>query len=232
MRIAIVGAKGFVGSHIAAEAMKRGWMVTPLGRNTPLSQLKGSDAVVHTVGTFMEDQRYKKLLSSPITLKSMATLGAMRLGLAPRNPMVAKVSFEEGNFKPAAEAALTLEPADGENIQKRIPFVYISASDSIAAERGYINTKRKAEKFLSNLPYLRAILLRPGFIGSKQPEDPTQCGYDSFTPRNLVDKTFRLIGSNYRVSVEAVAEAACDAIEDSSIEGVIECDVIRQLENK
>lgn len=231
MKIAIVGAQGYVGSHIAAEAMRRGWMVTPIGRKTPLTQLREADAVVHTVGTFMEDQRYKKLLSSPISLGSMMTLGAMRLGFSSRNPMIPKISFDDGNFKPAAEAALALKPKQGEPLPNpRIPFVYISAADSIAVEKGYLAAKRKAENFLSHLPYLRAISLRPGFIGTKDPIEPTQAGYKTCTPRNLVDKTLRLVGAKDRVTVEAVAEAACDAIEDPSIEGIVSSEVIRHLE--
>lgn len=234
MRVTILGSGGFVGSKISQEALRRGWRVNHIGSRTENRQdlLQESDAVVHSVGSFMSDKRYKQLISRPISLRSIAKLASMRLGLDPPNPLQPpNTSLEEINYvtvKDCIEMLLSSRTPKADVLSPtlaRIPFVFLSASEWELSDPSYIASKRKAETLINSKSELRPVILRPGLIS---PPRALECS--QFTPRHLVDLALLAVNSPYRVSVESVALAACDAIEDTTFEGVIGCDVLREMD--
>jgi len=229
MKVAIFGSRGFLGSRIANAAVLRGWSVNHIGSSTSnAKELVGeSDAVIHSVGSFMPDKRYKQLVNEPVSLCNIAQLASMKLGLSSGNPL-SRESFQELNFASLKSAADDVRATHFNNSQSdtRFPFVFISATDWGLADPEYIRSKRTAEKYLEGLDFLRPVFLRPGFIS---PDMPHSC--NQITPRNLLDRFLDFTESPYRVNVDAVAEAACDAVEDSSISGPVEAEVLRMFED-
>lgn len=227
MKVAVLGGTGFLGSKICAAIARRNWMPVAIGSKTTY-ELHDFDAVVHSVGTIMPDPRYKKIISQPMSLTSLAQLAKMRFGLDPPNPLSKdQNSFEYLNVDTARNAALRLSARTTNNPESsRIPFVYISADAwTQFADPQYIATKRRAESYLESLPYLRCVFVRPGFIS---PDPPTSCL--QATPRHLIDKILAATNEESRISGQVVAEAVCDAIEDSSIEGVISSEALKTFE--
>lgn len=237
MRVAVLGSRGFVGSKISQEASRRGWLVNHIGSCTQNrgQLLQESDAIVHCVGSFMPDRRYKKLVSQPVSFRSIAKLASMRLGLDPPSPLQPPGStLEEVNYGTVRDCIGTLLAnrtiASAKNASEdhfsRIPFVFVSASEWELSDPSYIASKRRAETLINSKSQLRPIILRPGLIA---PPKALQC--DQITPRHLVDIAMLAVNSPYRVSVDSIAIAACDAIEDSTFEGVIGCEILRELDS-
>ncbi|ODQ65832.1 NAD(P)-binding protein [Nadsonia fulvescens var. elongata DSM 6958] len=124
--------------------------------------------------------------------------------------------------------------------QARKPFVYISAEyTSPMIPSGYIQSKRQAEDTIARIPSLRPILVRPGFMYDKYDGVNT---HEPHTVRHYlggiieaqynVSKTLGLdmaIGAKPTLAVQDVANAVVEALNDSSIEGVVSLAALKEF---
>ncbi|KAH7913710.1 mitochondrial protein [Hygrophoropsis aurantiaca] len=204
-KILVVGGNGFIGSAVCKSALARGMQVTsisssgkpyrtPKGHSpawasqvdwrradalrpeTYASLLPGVSAVVHTLGTLLEDGKYKAALANgdvPSLLRHFVS-GLSGHGGNPleRNSRAGSTGGYEIMNRDSAlrvcEAFVSSKPsADAANIR---PFVYISAEDiyrPLISAR-YIETKREAERhieqLISNNPQYRGVYIRPSLV--------------------------------------------------------------------
>ena len=230
MRIAVVGPRGFVGSKICSESLKRGWSVLGIDRNTPdkINLLEKADAVAFAVGSFSTNTAYKSAVNSTLSPCALKKLVSARFD---SNPLQSK-SLLELNYAPVVDTVKLLAQAKGlgvsdastnhnneqlgtSNIDQyqgssKIPFVYISANPWALSSTEYIDSKRQAEHFLASKPYLRAAFVRPKFI---RPDVDYR-----FSVRDFLDLELKYIDP--KCTSQYVAEKVCDAIE-SGAEGPI-----------
>ncbi|KAF9227664.1 mitochondrial protein [Gyrodon lividus] len=197
-KILVVGGNGFIGSAVCKAALTRGMQVTSIsssGRpyrtpkgHTPawvskvewrkadallpetyIELLPGVNAVVHTLGTLLEDGRYKTALENG---DALGLLGAFANG--GENPLergAGRGSYEVMNRDSAlrvCEAFLSSKPVP--EITNIRPFIYLSAEDigrPIIPAR-YIETKREAEQGINQLlrdrPDHRGVFIRPSLV--------------------------------------------------------------------
>ncbi|KAF9814919.1 hypothetical protein IEO21_04863 [Rhodonia placenta] len=204
-KILVVGGNGFVGSAVCKAALARGMQVTSISQSgTPYRTQKGHSpawtskvdwqagdalqpetythllpgvtAVVHTLGTLLEDTRYKAALKEgdlPSLLKLVAS-NAFGTGSA-SNPLAEPAakpgSYETLNRDAAlrvCEAFVTSQPTV--SIEKPRPFVFVSAEDIFRPfiPARYIETKREAEieigQMMTDKADYRAVYMRPSLI--------------------------------------------------------------------
>ncbi|KZT70160.1 NAD(P)-binding protein [Daedalea quercina L-15889] len=204
-RILVVGGNGFLGSAVCKAALSRGMEVTSISSSgTPFKTPKGHSpawvskvdwqaadalkpetysrllpgvtAVVHTLGTLLEDTRYKKALSEGNVPALVGIVASNVFGSGPSgNPLASgegrQDSYETLNRDAAirvCEAYVSSTPnvaVDGPR-----PFIYVSAEDifrPIIPTR-YIETKREAELHIDQKvagnPGYRAVYIRPSLI--------------------------------------------------------------------
>ncbi|KNC77293.1 hypothetical protein SARC_10244 [Sphaeroforma arctica JP610] len=101
-------------------------------------------AVVHAVGTLLEDQTYKSYIKP-----SASTSGASK-----------NVKYEVVNRDTADKAAAAA--SEHKNVET---FVYISADSAPPfVDKRYISTKREAEQLIKAHPEYKTVILRPGFL--------------------------------------------------------------------
>jgi len=197
-KILVVGGSGFIGSAVCKAALARGMQVTSIsssGRpyrtpkgHTPawvskvewrkadallpetyLELLPGVNAVVHTLGTLLEDGRYKTALANGDVL---GLLGAWANGAS--NPLerdAGRGSYEVMNRDSAirvCETFISSKPSpESTNIR---PFIYLSAEDIFRPiiPAKYIETKREAEQGINQLlrdrPDHRGVFIRPSLV--------------------------------------------------------------------
>ncbi|KAI0736768.1 NAD-P-binding protein [Fomitopsis betulina] len=204
-RILVVGGNGFVGSAVCKAALARGMQVTSISSSgEPFKTPKGHHpawvskvdwraadalqpetyahllpqvtAVVHTLGTLLEDTRYKKALGRGDIPALAGIVASNVLGGGPSsNPLASGEgrpnSYETLNRDAAIHvcdafiSSKTSFPVEGPR-----PFVYVSAEDifrPIVPAR-YIETKREAEQLIGQKiainPGYRAVYIRPSLI--------------------------------------------------------------------
>ncbi|ETW85871.1 hypothetical protein HETIRDRAFT_308501 [Heterobasidion irregulare TC 32-1] len=201
-KILVVGGNGFIGSAVCKAALSRGFQVTSLSTSgqpfrtpkghspawtskvdwrvgdalrpeTYAHMLPGVSAVVHTLGTLLEDTGYKKALRSGDVGGAVKSFMRSVTGVR-GNPLEkgqGKGSYEVLN----RDSALTVAEAFmGSKATVELPgprpFVYISAEDifrpMISAR--YVETKREAERGIEQLtagrPEYRGVYIRPSLV--------------------------------------------------------------------
>ncbi|KAH9951469.1 mitochondrial protein [Amylocystis lapponica] len=204
--ILVVGGNGFVGSAVCRAALARGMQVTSISQSgrpytTPKGHspawtskvdwqaadalqpesyahlLSGKAAVVHTLGTLLEDTQYKAALKDGNVPALLATFASGLLGGHSRNPLEQNDargktgSYEILNRDAAlrvCEAFMSSSPP--EHSEGPRPFVYVSAEDIFRPliSARYIETKREAEQRIDSMfterPGFRAVHIRPSLI--------------------------------------------------------------------
>ncbi|EPQ58023.1 NAD P-binding protein [Gloeophyllum trabeum ATCC 11539] len=203
-KILVVGGNGFIGSAVCKAALARGLQVTSVSSSgrpyrTPKGHtpawaskvdwqkgdalspetyahiLPGVSAVVHTLGTLLEDTSYKSAVREGSVL-GLAGSFARRLGFGGGgNPLESGEgrpgSYETLNRDAAlrvCEAFLSAQP----EVQLNGPraFVYLSAEDVLRPwiPSRYIETKREAEMYIEQMvstrPDFRAVYIRPSLV--------------------------------------------------------------------
>jgi len=202
-KILVVGGNGFVGSAVCRAALTRGYQVTSISSSgRPYTTPKGHspawtskvnwqkadalnpstyahllpevNAVVHTLGTLLEDARYKAALKDGDIFKLLGTLASNFTGSESNNPLrdPAKVGGYEQLNRDAAlqvcEAFMTSKPTTP--LAHPRPFVYVSAEDIFRPfiSARYIETKREAElgieRMMSSNSAYRGVYVRPSLI--------------------------------------------------------------------
>ncbi|KAH7889351.1 mitochondrial protein [Phlebopus sp. FC_14] len=196
-KILVVGGNGFIGSAVCKAALARGMRVTSISSSgQPYRTPKGHtpawtskvewqkadallpktyshilpevNAVVHTLGTLLEDSRYKTALANKSIL---GLVGAFANGSG--NPLErgGRGSYEVMNRDSAlrvCEAFVSSQPLP-ETTDVR-PFIYISAEDIFRPliPARYIETKREAEQGIAQLvrdrPHHRGVFVRPSLV--------------------------------------------------------------------
>lgn len=207
MKLALVGPRGFVGSHIAAAARARGWQILPIERNNTdkAEILRQADGVVHAVGAFIGDPRYKQLVNAPLTPCTVRKLIELKFDANPLESTLMATNF--GTVKEIAD----LVPAG----EKKVPFVFISANPWRLSSEEYISSKRAAESYLELKSNLRAVFVRPQFIR------PQKSPWPKLTARSALDFVISNFDASECTDVQEVAEEVCKALADPDIVGAI-----------
>ncbi|KAI8355354.1 hypothetical protein B0O80DRAFT_449053 [Mortierella sp. GBAus27b] len=197
--------------------------------------LKGSKAVVHTVGLLLEDN-YKDIVHSQ-SLDDLAK--NIKTAIRGQNPLdTTKVpktglSYEKIN----RDTALTVAKEAGkEGVES---FAYISAAFAPPmVPNRYITTKREAEHaLLTNQSGLRPIIFRPGFLST--PDRPL-----TLPLAGLLQISSTILGKSLwgtiplaqaattpPLSTEVFARAIMNAIENDKVRGIVDLDGIQELVN-
>lgn len=127
-----------------------------------------------------------------------------------------------------------------ESSAEHVPaFVYISAAAGAPVlPARYITTKREAEETItSNLPELRSIFIRPGFMfdSSRKFTLPIALGgFLTSEVNSFLGNKLGFLGAMAEkpLKVDKVAEAVVEALEDESTRGVVETKQIEALATK
>lgn len=247
--LVVLGGTGYLGRHIVRNAVEASWKVTTISTKgvSDFSQsgvehrkgnvfqpqsytavLENADAVVHSMGTIMENPIYKDVINGKVTLCD-AVKG--------HNPMKKTPSsgdnntFERLNRDSAIILAKEFAKYHREETARK-PFVFISAEDwNPLASRKYVATKREAESIIERdySEDLRPVFVRPGFMYENN--DPTSIRNQLGIMANL----FGMIGSRFHHSitnpvldVNIVAKAVVESLQDDSIEGVVNLDALQE----
>ncbi|KAI8324009.1 NAD(P)-binding protein [Martensiomyces pterosporus] len=208
-------AQGSIGSRFMQRVQ---WIKgDALKPETFREHMEGCAAVVHSVGTLMEND-YKKLIN---------------VGYS-SNASTESTTYERANRDTALSVARVARLTDGLDA-----FAYISASDVVPfLDPRYISTKREAEAaLLEHRDQLRSIILRPGFMfSSSRPVTlPVAAGVEVFralfnnTPVGCALKNTPLAkAANPAIRRQTVADAVMNSIENPRISGVLEIgDIVR-----
>ncbi|KAH8116919.1 NAD-binding protein [Phellopilus nigrolimitatus] len=203
----VVGGNGFIGSAVCKAALARGMTVTSISSSgkpfrTPKGHapawtskvtwlagdalapetyaplLPAHTAVVHTLGTLLEDNGYKAAVRRGDVLGVAGSLLRSMAGTGTGNPLEEKVE-RRGSYEVLnRDAALTVcktfaaasEPTADVAAATRRPFIYVSAEDIFRPfiPARYIETKREAERGITELlrgrSDLRAAFIRPSLV--------------------------------------------------------------------
>ncbi|KAJ5549817.1 hypothetical protein N7535_002241 [Penicillium sp. DV-2018c] len=209
------------------------------------SHLKGATAVVHTMGILLEAD-YKGVVQGkePILSGLQRAFSTSKLGS--QNPL----ARQEGEALQPKErdGQLTYELMNRdsaialaqESTNEKVPaFVYISAAAGAPVlPTRYISTKREAEATIaSNLPDLRSIFVRPGFLYDSSRKFTLPIAMGGFIAsefNNLLGKRLGFLGAMAEkpIKVDTVAEAVVEALEDETTKGVVETKQIEALATK
>ncbi|KAK0459800.1 uncharacterized protein EV420DRAFT_1537796 [Desarmillaria tabescens] len=287
-RILVVGGNGFIGSAVCRAALAKGMQVTsvsssgrpyrtPRGHSPAWTEkvtwlqgtahdpstfadaLKDTNGVVHTLGTLLDDDKYKK------AVKEGNIAGLVGSLIGSQNPLEKKTSsgYESLNRDAAlrvCEAFVNSGTTEGPSPR---PFVYISAEDifrPIIAAR-YIETKREAEAGIDSLVsqkpgQFRGVYIRPSLVyhAHFRPLSTPFAALLEFSaamhskvPRGIPtpSSVLRSIGSALAVPevtnsmsnaltippihVDHVAEAVCVALENDEISGAVGVRQMREM---
>ncbi|EIW85140.1 NAD(P)-binding protein [Coniophora puteana RWD-64-598 SS2] len=200
-KVLVVGGNGFLGSAVCKAALARGMDVTSISSSgrpyrTPRGHspawtskvnwrkadallpetyrdlLSGVSAVVHTLGTLLEDPKYKDALARNDLLSLLGNFVSTATGhrYDPLEGSRWKEGYETINRDTALMVCKTFLESEGPSLARSPAFVYVSAEDvfrPIVPAR-YIETKREAEQGIQALvaksPSLRSIYIRPSLI--------------------------------------------------------------------
>lgn len=213
------------------------------------AELEKADGVVHSLGLIFPDSRYKDIVNSdvcnelPRMAKAAKDIAISRLSCLsvfadsgnpmkkePANKYIQEDGFQKLNKESAvllAKEFSKVKHAGGENNSTKYPFVYISAEDyNKFAPEEYIESKRAAESLISDVEGLRAVFLRPGFMVDYSSKGNTLRDHlaNAATLRNNLGKVFGIenyIGTSPVLSVQSVANAAVEALDDPTLSGPI-----------
>ncbi|KAK0240066.1 hypothetical protein EDD85DRAFT_824187 [Armillaria nabsnona] len=282
-KILVVGGNGFIGSAVCRAALTRGMQVTsvsssgrpyrtPRGHSPAWTEkvtwlqgtahdpstfadaLKDANGVVHTLGTLLDDGKYKNAVKEG----SLARLVGSLIGS--QNPLEKKTSsgYESLNRDAAlrvCEAFVDSGPVEGPSPR---PFVYISAEDifrPIISAR-YIETKREAEAGIDSLVsqksgLFRGVYIRPSLVyhAHFRPLSTPFAALLEFSavmhskvPHGIPtpSSVLRSIGSEVTdsmsnaltippIHVDHVAEAVCVALENDEVSGAVGVRQMREM---
>ncbi|KAG5519937.1 hypothetical protein PMAC_000214 [Pneumocystis sp. 'macacae'] len=247
-RLTVLGGTGFLGKHICKTAIQKGWKVTSLSRkgkpeyaehNPGVSEwlkrvnwckgdlkdellikdhIKNSSAVIYSVGILLESQ-YKHLLSST---------NSLFLTFQPSQDE--NLSYDKLNRDFAIQVANEVS-----KMNMNMPFVYVSAADAFPGiPKRYIESKREAEDYIYSLPNIRPIIIRPGFMYSKERpiSMPLACIINMISNVNeLFYERIPFIGAAgvKPLKVETVANAIIQSIYDETFKGIASIQHIEKL---
>ncbi|KAA8917787.1 hypothetical protein TRICI_000095 [Trichomonascus ciferrii] len=245
--LVVLGGTGYLGRHIVRNAVEASWKVTTISTKgvndlglsgvehhkgnvfQPESYtgvLENADAVVHSMGIIMENPVYKDVINGNMSLCDV---------VKGPNPMEKQGAHNNNTFERLnRDSAIILakEFAKYQQQDSRKPFVFISAEDwNPLASRKYIATKREAEAILERdySEKLRPVFVRPGFM--YEDNNPTSLRNQLGTMANL----FGMLGSRFHhsitnpaLSVDIVAKAVVESLQDDSIEGVVNLDALQE----
>lgn len=216
--------------------------------------LKNADAVVHSMGIISSNTKYKNIINAPINsftdvpkLVGQATCDLITKPLFSslfpstglQNPLKKTLPtesqdqmFDKINRDSAVLLAKEFARVKAEkdsNNNKLYPFVYISAENyNKFLPTEYIESKRAAEQLISEIPQLRPVYLRPGFMINSSSQSPasTVRGIigNTMVLRNNLAKVFNVeecVGASPVLSVQTVAKATVEALEDQTLSGPI-----------
>lgn len=215
--------------------------------------LKDADAVVHSMGIISPNTKYKNIINASINsfsdvpkLVGQATCDLIAKPLFSslfpssglQNPLKKTLPqesqdqlFDKINRDSAVMLAKEFARVKGETDSsgKLYPFVYISAENyNKFLPTEYIESKRAAEQLISQIPRLRPVFLRPGFMinSSSQAPSSTIRGIigNTMILRNNLAKVFKVeecVGASPVLSVQTVAKATVEALEDPTLSGPI-----------
>ncbi|KAJ5221056.1 uncharacterized protein N7469_009943 [Penicillium citrinum] len=209
------------------------------------SFLTNASAVVHSMGILLEAD-YKGVVQGrePIVSGLQRAFSSSKLGS--QNPLTrhegealqpkerdGQLTYELMN----RDSAIALAQ---ESVNEHVPaFVYISAAAGapILPER-YITTKREAEAAItSNLPELRSIFMRPGFMYDSSRKFTLPIALGGFVAsefNTLLGNRLGFLGSMAEkpLKVDVVGEAVVEALEDESTNGAVGTKQIEALATK
>lgn len=191
-------------------------------------QLAKSDAVVHTMGTIFDDPSYKDTVNGPSDIGGVVDL--IRKRLKGRNPME---NGSVNNFtRLNRDSALILANELAKTGDSK-SFVYVSAADwNPLADSQYIKSKRDAEDKLELISGLRTVFIRPGFMYdiNDQSSFRGKLGAVASLTENLAKLTkMDCVSSKLpSISVQIVAQAIVESLNDESIEGAVELDALQK----
>ncbi|TCD64650.1 hypothetical protein EIP91_003810 [Steccherinum ochraceum] len=204
-KVLVVGGNGFVGSAVCKAALSRGMQVTSISSSgKPYTTPKGhspawtskvnwqpgnalhpesyahllpsSTAVVHTLGTLLEDQQYKAALKDSNIPALLGTFASRLASLDPgsRNPLEdthKPGGYEEMNRDSALRVCEAFVATESEvPLPAPRPFVFVSAEDVFRpfVPSRYIETKREAELYIEEMmsqnDRFRGVYIRPSLI--------------------------------------------------------------------
>ncbi|KAF9992391.1 hypothetical protein BGZ79_003125 [Entomortierella chlamydospora] len=197
--------------------------------------IKGTNAIVHTVGLLFEDN-YKDIIHSHSLDDLAKNIQSTIRGQNPLDtgkPPKTGLTYERVNRDTALVVA---KEAAKEGVDS---FVYISAefAPPMVPNR-YITTKREAEQaLLTNTDNIRPIIFRPGFLST--PERPVTLPLagllqvSSAILGNSLKGTIPLAQaiSTHPLSMETLARAIMNSIENKDIKGIVDVEGIEELAN-
>ncbi|KAF9344181.1 hypothetical protein BGX26_004693 [Mortierella sp. AD094] len=197
--------------------------------------IKGTNAIVHTVGLLLEDN-YKDIIHSQslddLAKNIQSTISGQNpldTGKAPKTGL----TYERVNRDTALVVA---KEAAKEGVDS---FVYISAAFAPPmVPNRYITTKREAEHaLLTNTDKIRPIIFRPGFLST--PERPV-----TLPLAGLLQVSSAILGNSLRgtipfaqaistppLSMDTLARAIMNSIENKDIKGIVDVEGIEELAN-
>lgn len=209
---------------------KRGNVFQP---ETYIDQLKGANAVVHSIGILLENASYKKIVGS-----NDGIINAVGEIFKTPNPMLktpditGNVIIDKTYSRYNTESAMVLAESLIEVNKMKPAFVYISADRGFPGiPSGYIESKRQAEYGLYKLqPEIRPIFLRPGFM-----YDPSEENQGSKSIRGAMKNAVALLNSVNKnllfnaldglvrpgISTKVVARWCLDRIETEDFRGPV-----------
>jgi nucleoside-diphosphate-sugar epimerase len=249
-KLLVLGGTGFVGSKIIALAVKEGWAVTSLSRrgsrgdlpayegvnwvsgdasnpDTVSAIVRGNsengmgqfDGVIHAIGMLVEGSANKWASGSGSVPDAGATF----------DQVTRQTAFA------AMDAVLESPPP-----HSKIPFVFVSAAEvkwtfddkfsntPLSFLHRYFIAKRAVESRLQSEEHLRATILRPSLIWSRDRPFGIPPAF-FFGLGNLVQRPFGLDLIDVPVNVDTLAAAAVKAIKIPTISGIFDGQAMEKL---
>ncbi|KAF9306429.1 hypothetical protein BGZ74_005974 [Mortierella antarctica] len=204
-----------------------------LDPSTYKDAITGADAVVHTVGILLEDDYKDVLHSQSFEDLTKNVQSAIRV----QNPLDTNKAPKSGLTyeKINRDTALTVANEAGKAGVESFVFISAAFAPPMVPNR-YLTTKREAESALLTHPSkIRPIIFRPGFLST--PERPITLPLagllqlSSAVLGNSVNGTipFAQALSTPPLSMETLARAVMNAVENPEIKGIVDVGGIEEL---